>query len=218
MTKSVFYLHGFCSSPGSNKATFLRRRLAERGIDLRVPDLNAPDFSHLTLTAQLERVADEVRACPPGDVYLIGSSMGGAVAVHFMDRYREAEGQRVAKLLLLAPAFDFWENRLGDLGEEQMERWQREGFLPFFHYAYNEARPVHYGLMEDLARYDGFAVQIDIPVIIFHGLNDRSVNYQQSVRFALGKQNVTVKLVNSDHEMRDQVELILDTAAEFFGL
>ncbi|MBW8713318.1 MAG: esterase, partial [Acidobacteria bacterium] len=52
----VLYLHGFASSPESSKATFLSRKFAERGISMIVPDLNAPDFSTLTVTRMLQPV------------------------------------------------------------------------------------------------------------------------------------------------------------------
>ena len=45
------YLHGFASGPGSTKARFFRDRFAEAGRELRVPDLAAGDFEHLTITA-----------------------------------------------------------------------------------------------------------------------------------------------------------------------
>ena len=52
----VLYLHGFASSPQSSKATFFSTRLAERGIEMMVPDLNQPDFSTLTVSRMLEQV------------------------------------------------------------------------------------------------------------------------------------------------------------------
>ena len=88
MIKNVLYLHGLGSSPSSNKGRFYAERLSERGANVRLPDLNVPDFEHLTLTAMLERVAAEIRDIPAesGSVALIGSSMGGLTAIHFADR------------------------------------------------------------------------------------------------------------------------------------
>jgi uncharacterized protein len=184
MTPYLLYLHGFSSSPNSNKAQTFARRLAQRGIVLHIPDLNVPTFEQLTLTAMLARVAETIRALPPGPVGLIGSSMGGLTAVHFADRYRHAEGARVEKLLLMAPAFDFMENRVRQLGEEGIARWRETGWLDVHHYGDGTLHRVHYGLVEDMLRYDSYALNLDIPTLIFHGTRDTSVDYQQSVRYA----------------------------------
>jgi len=41
MAARLIYLHGFASGPGSHKAQLFRRRFAERGVRLEVPDLTA---------------------------------------------------------------------------------------------------------------------------------------------------------------------------------
>ncbi|MBV9404994.1 MAG: hypothetical protein JO211_06600, partial [Acidobacteriaceae bacterium] len=49
----VFYLHGFGSGPGSQKAQFFSEKLQRLGIRIEIPDLNEGDFPHLTVTRQL---------------------------------------------------------------------------------------------------------------------------------------------------------------------
>ncbi len=75
MTKYI-YLHGFASSPQSQKARYLRDRFAEIDINLDIIDLNAGNFSELTLTRQIEQTKS---AFPADDspVTIIGSSFGG---------------------------------------------------------------------------------------------------------------------------------------------
>src|ERR1044072_1257723 len=51
----VVYLHGFASSAGSSKATYLAERLRACGVDFQAPDLNLPDFTTLTVTRMLEQ-------------------------------------------------------------------------------------------------------------------------------------------------------------------
>lgn len=213
-----FYLHGFASSPSSNKARDFARRFADRGITLHVPDLNVPDFEHLTLTAMLAKVAEEVRACPAGDVYLMGSSMGGAVALHFVERYRQTEAARVAKLFLMAPAFDFAGNRWHDLGEAGITAWRETGGYEFFNYAAGGLRRVHYGLFEDLQRYDSDSLHLDLPIMIFHGQHDESVDVAQSQRFASTRLNVDLHVVDSDHQLLDQVDVMWAALQTFFDL
>jgi pimeloyl-ACP methyl ester carboxylesterase len=114
------YLHGFASGPGSHKAAWFGTRLARHGIELEVPDLNAGDFPHLTLTRQMA-VLDALLAGEPGPVTLIGSSFGGYLAALLAER-----DPRVARLVLLAPAFGFGELLESLFGVEIMAQWQRE--------------------------------------------------------------------------------------------
>ncbi|MFQ3535587.1 MAG: YqiA/YcfP family alpha/beta fold hydrolase [Aggregatilineales bacterium] len=218
MAEHFIYLHGFASSPASGKAQAFKAHFAERRLPLHIPDLNVPSFEHLTLTAMIEAVAALVRRLPDGPVNLIGSSMGGTVALHFADRLKQAEGGRVARLLLLAPALDFHANRINQLTEEGVRAWRQSGWLTIFHYGENTERRVHYGLLEDILTYDSFAVQLSQPILIYHGVHDESVDYRQSVRFAQNRSNVALRLVESDHQLHDQVETIWAEAVQFFNL
>lgn len=213
---SYLYLHGFASSPESGKARDMSRRFAERGLTLRVPDLNVPSFEHITLTAQIERVVADIAALPDADVCLLGSSMGAAVALHTA-KVTQA-GQRVGKIVLLAPAFDFVDNRRQQFGEIGLEAWRANGTHPFMHYAYGEEKQVHYGLIEDILKYDTNAVRLDIPILIIHGLRDTVVSHTQSERYAAHNPNVTLRLVDSDHQLSDQLDFIWAEAQAFFGL
>lgn len=217
MPANVIYLHGFASSPASTKAREFATRFAEKGITLRVPDLNVPDFEHLTLTAMLRRVAEEVRDCPPGPVYLMGSSMGGLTALHFFDVFRGTEGTRVEKMLLMAPAFDFLDNRKRQ-DANMLSSWREQGEMAFYNYAHNREMRVHYGLIEDIATYDSYTVPIDIPILIYHGRQDESVDFDQSVRFAADRPNVDLRLVDSDHQLTDQVDTIWLDTLHFFPI
>lgn len=215
----VIYLHGFASSPGSTKANALRSHFTERGADYHIPDLNVPSFEQLMLTAMLERVAATIRALSDDKpVALIGSSLGGLTTLHFYDRYRRAEAGRVEKLVLLAPALDFMENRAAQRGADWRERWQMQGSMPFYNYASSSERPVHYSLVEDIAQYDSFGVSVDIPVLIYHGREDASVNPQQSERFAAQRDNVTLHLLDDDHQLLRSVNTIVGGTLQFLNL
>mgnify|MGYP005838013213 CR=1 FL=1 len=212
------YLHGFASSPQSTKAQDFARRFATLGLTLHIPDLNVPSFERLTLTAMLARVADVIRTLPAEDVCLMGSSMGGAVALHFTDRYRESEAARVRKLFLMAPAFDFAANRWRDLGADGIARWRETGAHEFFNYAVGGLKAVHYGLFEDLQSYDSYALSLSQPILIFHGQHDTSVEVEQSIRFAQTRPNVDLRVVDSDHQLLDQTDSMWEAVQGFFAL
>jgi alpha-beta hydrolase superfamily lysophospholipase len=218
MPPTVFYLHGYASSPDYSMAQFFVERAAERGLALRRPDLNVPDFEHLTMTAMLEKMAEEVRDCPPGPVYLIGASLGGSVALHLADRNRAGEGPRVRKLLLIAPALDMarrWKARIGD---KAVEQWCETGWLDTYHYAYEQATRLHYGFYEDVGRYDAFATDVRVPTLIFHGIDDEAVDYRLSVRYAETRPNVDLRLVEGDHQLLARSDEIWRAAVDFFQI
>src|SRR4051812_29487541 len=121
------WLHGFASGPTSSKGQFIGDRLRERGIELRIPDLNAPAFFDLTVS----RMLAQIDALAEGeDLVLFGSSLGGFAAA----TWAATRPDRTRALVLLAPAFDLaprWAARM-DPGE--LERWRRSGRHAFDHY------------------------------------------------------------------------------------
>jgi pimeloyl-ACP methyl ester carboxylesterase len=221
MEPHIFFLHGFLSGPDGTKARRFSERLAGYDIALRRPDLNTPDFRHMTITTMIEKVAAEVSACPAGPIYLIGSSLGGFVALHFLDRRPDA-ARRVEKLALLAPALDFpvrFRRAMAIESPDFEVRWREAGILPMFHHAYDRKMPLGYGFVEDLAHYsDGYDVKLDIPTVIAHGRYDEGVDPQLSIRFAAGRPNVSLHLLESDHQMLDSLSLLWTILRVFFDL
>jgi alpha-beta hydrolase superfamily lysophospholipase len=222
MPPTVIHLHGLGSSPASAKAVALGERLRRRGFTYLVPGLEVPSFERLTLTAVIDRVAELAAARPPGPIALVGSSFGGLAALHFVDRHRRGAAAPVQRLVLLAPALDLLgdaerRSAAGELGADWLERWRRDGFLALPHSASGGERPVHYGLAEDLRRYDSFAVEVDLPILIYHGRRDASVPHRQSVRFAEGRALVDLRLLDTDHQLDGHLEAIGDGILEFLG-
>src|ERR1700734_332724 len=93
------YLHGFASSPQSQKARAFESALRKADIPLEIPALDAGDFEHLTISGQLT-IIEALLAGQP--CRLIGSSMGGYLAALYAARHAE-----VSRVVLLAPAFGF---------------------------------------------------------------------------------------------------------------
>ena len=191
----VLYLHGFASSPRSSKATFFAEKLASRGIEMLVPDLNQPDFSTLTVTRMLKQAGDIIDASDP--VLLIGSSLGGFVAVQAALEH----DARVQRLVLLAPALDFNGNRLSELGDRGLDEWKASNELEVFHYAYGRTMPVHYELYADARRYNAFDAALSQPVQVFQGRRDMSVDPDTVERWAATRPNVELHLLDDDHQL-----------------
>jgi pimeloyl-ACP methyl ester carboxylesterase len=132
----VFYLHGFASSPQSTKVGYFRERLRSHGVELLCPDFNEPDFATLTLTRMLDRLGVELTEDGRPPATLIGSSLGGTLAILAAERF----AAHVDRLVLMAPAVMFAKPGHHLLPPEKIEEWRRRGSLPFFHYPYHPER------------------------------------------------------------------------------
>lgn len=213
--RHVIYLHGFASSPQSSKAARFEREIRMRGIGFSCPDLNLPSFETLTTTRMLDDVRRAVAAVPHGPIALVGSSLGGFIAAHAADQ--DATG-RIDRLVLMAPAFDFGGNRLRQLGEQGIDEWRRTGELEVFHYAHQATRRVGFALYEDAARYDAFALPLGLPTLIFQGTRDATVEPSSVERWASGRPNVDLRMVDDDHQLTASIDDIWRASERFLGL
>ena len=214
MNRHVFYLHGFASSAQSKKAAYFAERLRAHGVGLRCPDFNEPDFASLTMTRMVEQVEREIAGLPEGTIALIGSSLGGVVAIHVAGRLRD----RIDRLVLLAPALMFGKDEHRFLGPERVARWRAAGTLDVFHYAHGDTRPLNYGFYEDSLKYDVFDVAIRQPTLIFQGLRDESVDYRDVERYGATRPNVSLSLLDDDHQLVASLPRIWDATAPFLEL
>lgn len=213
----IFYLHGFASSPASSKALFFARHLAEHGVHLECPDLNQPDFASLTVSRMIEQLDVLIEAREPGPVALIGSSLGGFTALHAADRRNRIPGQErpVTRLVLLAPALDFGcDPRMDAVADD----WRRTGSREVFHYAEGRTRRIGYALYQDAHRYDTSAIRLDIPILIFQGRQDDVVLPSAAIEFARQRRNVTLRLLDDDHRLQEQLPHMWGEAEAFLGL
>ena len=201
------YLHGFASSPQSRKAQAFRSALLRAGAgEPGIPDLAAGDFEHLTISGQLRVLERELGSEP---VRLIGSSMGGYLAALYAVRHASVE-----RLVLLAPAFQFPVRWAESSGPEKMREWKESGWLEVYHYADRQARRVHYGLYEDALRYE-LNPDFGQPVRIYHGANDTTVPAGYSRDFAAAHPNAVFHELDSDHELLNVLDGIVEDAVPF---
>ncbi len=194
---NLIYLHGFASGPQSSKAQFFRRRFAELGLAMQIPDLSEGNFERLTISGQL-RVIERIAG--GDDLYLIGSSMGGYLAALYA-----ARRPQVKKLVLMAPAFGFARRWPLMLGEEKVAEWRRTGWLPIYHYGDKMERRVGYELLQDAGKYEDYP-DISQPALVFHGRRDDVVPVEYSEEFAARHPQVTLRVMESGHELIDVLE------------
>ena len=211
--RAVFYLHGFASSAKSTKAGYFAERLGELGIGLETPDFNEPDFATMTMTRMVDQLGAALSHVNHRAV-LIGSSLGGTLAVLGAARF----APKIERLVLLAPAVMFAKPGHHLLPPERIDEWQRRGSLPFFHYAYEQERMLSYSFFEDSLEHDAFNAHFTQPTLIFQGLRDGSVNYRTVEAFARERANVTLSLIDDDHQLIATLPRIWEGVADFMGL
>jgi pimeloyl-ACP methyl ester carboxylesterase len=212
--RHVFYLHGFASSPGGTKVGYFSERLLEYGIVVRCPDFNQPDFTTLTLTRMLERLGGELAALAGEGATLIGSSLGGTLAILGAAKF----ARQVDRVVLLAPAVMFAKPGHHLLPPERIAEWQRRGSLPFFHYGDGVERDLNYAFYDDSLQYDPFNAAFDQPALIFQGLRDASVDSRTVEAFAKTRTNVTLSLLEDDHQLIASLPRIWNDVQPFLGL
>jgi len=202
----VLYLHGFASSPRSRKARFFAQKLETLGFSVEIPDLAEGDFEHLTITAQLKLIES---ACAGQPVILLGSSLGGYLAALYAARHPETD-----RLILLAPAFQFYQLWTAQLGPEQLTLWRKQGSMPIFHYGEEREMPIGYQLLEDASRYELFP-QFCQPALIFHGTADPVVPVESAAAFAKTHANARLVRLPSGHELTDVLDVIWRESRDF---
>ncbi|WP_375495855.1 YqiA/YcfP family alpha/beta fold hydrolase [uncultured Nostoc sp.] len=196
------YLHGFASSPNSAKARDISDRFTQIHTKLKIPDLNAGDFSQLTITRQIAQVAAEFNN-DSTPVTLIGSSLGGLTATHLGQ-----QNLQVQRLVLLAPAFGFLSHWLPKLGDEEVQRWQQEKYIMVYHYGEERLIPLSYDFVIDAAQYQEKLLQRPIPTLILHGKKDEVIPIEASSDFARSRPWVELIELDSDHALANVMEEI----------
>lgn len=171
---SVILCHGMESDKNSDKLIVLSRRLAASGIatlrfDFSYVGESGGKFENITYSGEVEdlRAAfDRMQDEYPGKTAILGSSMGGTVALMFA-----AQEPRVAALVTIAAPLhpENFPKRI--LTARQIKKWRDRG-----HTLYN-GRRLNVTLLEDLERIQvADAVrQIRCPVLILHGDADEVV-------------------------------------------
>jgi pimeloyl-ACP methyl ester carboxylesterase len=214
----ILYLHGFASSPQSSKATFFADRFAAAGVKFLCPDLNQPAFSTLTVSRMLQQVEKRISTLPPGEIVLMGSSLGGFVAVEAAARQVGQARHPITRLILLAPAVELEWDRWSEVGPGGVERWRQTGSVNVFHYAQDRPDRLDFGFYEDAARYHPASRQLALPVLIFQGRQDESVSPHIVERFAQQQSSATLHMLDDAHQLKNSLEVIWTETMRFLNL
>ena len=197
----LVYLHGFASGPSGNKGRHCRAWANAHGVRFHAPDLNVPDFEHLTISAQVQTVEHLLSRLQEPPV-VVGSSLGGLVAAAIANR-----GAELRCLLLLAPAFGFARRRL--VGP-RWSGYRKRGTMPMYHHASETWQRLGPSLLLDLTLWrDDTDWTIAVPTFILHGRQDESVPIEESRAFAARHSGCVLHEVEDDHSLLSADSLAL---------
>lgn len=208
---TVVWMGGFRSDMAGTKAEALARWAAARGrayvrFDYFGHGESEGDFREGTITRWREDALAVLDELAPGPVVPVGSSMGGWIAC----LCAMVRAERIAGLVLIAPAPDFTEKLMGpEIDAEARASLEATGvwMRPS---DYGDPYPITRALLEDGARWSILPgpVPIEAPVRILQGGADPDVPWRHALELAqaINSQDVVFHLIkDGDHRLsRDQ--------------
>jgi pimeloyl-ACP methyl ester carboxylesterase len=211
----LVWLGGFKSEMSGTKAAAVDAWAARVGqaylrFDYFGHGRSSGDFRKGTISRWQDDTLTVIDQLTEGPQILVGSSMGGWLAL----LAAKARPQRVAGLLLIAPATDFTEALLWKRLPEAVQRqivekgeWLRPS-------AYDpEPNPITRGLIEDGRGHllMNAAIQLSCPVRIVQGMEDPDVPWEHALKLTrLIEGDVTLTLIKQgDHRLSTPENLLL---------
>jgi pimeloyl-ACP methyl ester carboxylesterase len=231
----LFWLGGFKSDMAGTKAVAVDRWSVERGracirFDYSGHGESSGDFADGTIGRWLEDAAAVFDAFARGPQVLIGSSMGGWLALLLARELKRraavagaTPAASLAGIVLIAPAVDFTEElmwkKFSPDAKRQIETtgsWQRPS--PYSEEPYVITR----ALIEEGRQHLllGGLIETGCPVRILQGVQDADVPWQHAVELCsrLARDDVVLTLVkDGDHRLSrpEDIERLLTAVAEF---
>jgi pimeloyl-ACP methyl ester carboxylesterase len=228
---SLFWLGGFKSDMKGTKAAALDQWADANGracirFDYSGHGESGGDFADGTIGRWLEDSMAVFEAFASGPQVLVGSSMGGWLALLLARELKRRAAVRagsIAGMVLIAPAVDFTEELMWKKFPPDVKRqiettgaWQRPS-------QYSEAPyPITRGLIEEGRQHLllGGLIETGCPVRILQGVQDADVPWQHAADLSarLARDDVVLTLVkDGDHRLSrpEDIERLLAAVAEF---
>ena len=216
----LVWLCGYRSEMDSTKATALDAEAERLGLGLTRFDYSGHGRSEGrledgTISRWLEEALAIIRARTKGPQILVGSSMGGYLALLATRALNKTKPGRVAGLVLIAPAVDMTEALLWEGMDESARRavveegaWRRPS-------PYSEEPDIFTrALIEDGRKHllmNGM-IRTGCPAIVLQGMKDDAVPYTHALKLMerLGADPATLTLVkDGDHRLSRPEDLAL---------
>lgn len=214
----LFWLGGFRSDMAGSKAMALDRFGAEHGLSVTRFDYSGHgqsggDFNLGTVSRWLEE-ALAVFATTAGPQIVIGSSMGGWLALLLIRELRRRGDARIMGLILIAPATDMTELMLAQMPKKYRKLLDQQGFVEEPSAYSPEPYRINKSLIDDGKQHllFGRAIDTGCPVTILQGARDKDVPKEHALKLVqhLVNDPVTFTLVpDGDHRLSRDEDLAL---------
>lgn len=222
-TPGLFWLGGYRSDMRGSKAEAIDRFAAARGLafsrfDYSGHGASGGRFEDGTISRWLEE-ARAVFATTAGPQIVIGSSMGGWLALLLAAGERTRPPSRVAGLILIAPAVDMTQALMWDeMSKAARRTLKREGIYHAPSPYGDEPMPITLRLIEDGEHhlFGERLVETGCPIHILQGMADTEVPWRHAARLIerLASDDTTLTLVkDGDHRLSRPEDLDRLTAA-----
>jgi putative redox protein len=201
---AVILCHGMESNKNSEKLVYVGEALAKRGIlvlrfDFAYVGESSGRFEDITYSGEVDDLRAAyalVQSRDPGKIAILGSSMGGTVALLFA-----AEEPEIAALVTVAAPVHPEQFPQRTLTAQQIEQWRNRGFT-FYH-----GQRLNVSLFHDLEKINvpEAAARITCPVLIVHGDADEVVPVKEAHELH-GRLNSSKRLLvlqGGDHRFSD---------------
>ena len=208
---ALLWLSGFLSDMASTKAAAIAawaeaERLPMLRFDYSGHGLSERDLLHASIGDWLEEAAAMLDRIGERRTILVGSSMGGWIALLLARKLAEAGRlDRLAGLVLIAPAFDMTERLMWHrMSAEVRAKLESDGvyYEPSLH---GDTNPITKHLIEEGRNHllgDGGTLHLDLPVRILQGMCDPDVPWGHALDLVdlLCCEDVEVTLIkDGDH-------------------
>ena len=222
---TVVFLPGFRSDMTGDKATALATFCAERGIGMLRFDYSghgasSGDFLDGTIGAWAADALAAIDALTSGPLILVGSSMGGWIAL----LTTLARPERVAALVGIAAAPDFTRRLMWEaMAPAERAVLERDGVL-YVPSQYGDPTPITLKLIRDGANHLVLTgrMPIQCPMRLLHGQADPDVPWELALRIAEQAETPDARVIlvkDGDHRLSRPSDLALlrQTVATLVG-
>lgn len=218
----LFWLSGFKSDMASTKAMAIAEQAERTGVDCVRFDysghgLSDGPFEDGTIGRWLEEAEAVFTRICIGPQVIIGSSMGGHIALLLLQRLMDLapeQARRIAALVLIAPAWDMTEELMWLRFPEDARRQIVENGVYFEPSQYGEPYTITRRLIEDGRNHLLARRPFDpgLPVLILQGLQDSDVptaHTRELQTFLTGGRVRIVEVPDGEHRLSRPQDLAL---------
>jgi len=210
----VFWLSGYRSDMAGTKAAAIAHWGSQTGREVTLFDYSGHGqstgaFEAGTLSRWLADSRHVFEAFSTGPTVLVGSSMGGWLALLLARALRAAGAEaasRLAGMVLIAPAVDFTERLMWDTFSEEVKKRILNDGVWMMPSAYGPPSPITRALIEDGRNHLMLDAPIEpgCPVHILQGGDDEDVPWDHALELvtAIARDDVVFTLVkDGDHRL-----------------